>query len=178
MIGNFTACRAFLKRPRIEGGKDDDKRDSGGRTNEGIEQREYTAWCKLHGSPAGDVWDASEITLTEIYRVQYWNPYCDFLPKGVDLVFFDINVNQGQHFAVVSLQQALGIEADGHWGVVTAAAVKDIDVDGHPTAKMVIDSMTVQRIHRYHGTRNFNIDGKGWLYRADDCQKVAEAMVG
>ncbi|HEX8838259.1 MAG TPA: glycosyl hydrolase 108 family protein [Candidatus Acidoferrum sp.] len=161
-----------MQRPRIEGGKDDDPHDPGGRTNEGIEQREYDAWCRLHNTSSGDVWNASEPTLTEIYRVQYWNPYCDFMPKGVDLVFFDINVNQGQHFAVVSLQQALGIEADGHFGLVTAATVKDIKDPAD-----VVRSMTAQRIHRYHGTAGFPRYGDGWLYRAADCQKIAEGMI-
>lgn len=177
MIGNFGPCRAWLKQDGIEGGKDDDKRDPGGRTNEGIEQRECDAWCHLRNLPKIDVWDASEDMLTEIYRVQYWSPYCDYLPKGVDLVFFDVHVNQGQRVAVEFLQQALGIEADGHWGLVTAAHVKDIDAGGnYPTSKMVIDSITRQRIHRYRGTRNFDLYGHGWLSRADRCEVLGYTM--
>lgn len=180
--GNFPSCRAFLKQPGIEGGKDDDPRDPGGRTNEGIEQREFSAWLKLQKQPDADVWDASESALTTVYRVNYWNPFCEFIPKGVDLVFFDIHVNQGYHWAVVFLQQALGIPADGHYGVVTQAHVQDI-VDSAsagsdvPTAREVIESMTAQRIHRYRGLAEFNVYGKGWLNRAAACQKAALEML-
>lgn len=173
--GDFAACRAWL-RP-IEGLKDDDPDDPGGRTYEGITQREYTAWCRLHNSPPGDVWKASEATITSIYFASYWNPYCPLLPPGVALVFFDIDVNQGRDVAVTFLQQALKIPADGHWGVVTQSAVKDIN-QGGVTSRDVIDAMTTMRVHRYQGTRGFWKYGKGWLERAAECHDMAMKMAG
>lgn len=181
MIGNFLNCRAFLKRPRIEGGKIDDPEDPGGRTNEGIEQREYSSWLHLHNQPDVDVFNASEATLTEIFRVQYWSPYCDHLPLGVDLVYFDTSVVQGVSYAVTCLQHALQIETDGHFGLVTASACKSIglQVGSRPaiSAATVIAHMTAQRkMMRFRSTRKFARYGDGWLYRADDCQKVALLM--
>lgn len=173
MIGNFPNCRAFLKRPRIEGGKDDDPLDPGGRTNEGIEQREYTAWLHLHDQPDADVFRAPEVTLTEIYRVQYWNPFADHMPFGVDLVFFDTSVVQGGGYAISCLQRALQVEDDGHFGVITGSALKRLDSAG---ALSVVQHMTAQRRMRFRSTRGFRRFGDGWLYRADDCQKVATLM--
>lgn len=179
---DFAACRAWL-RP-IEGLKDNDPDDPGGKTYEGITQREYSAWCLLHGSPAADVFKASDATITTIYQAQYWNPYCGLLPPGVNLLFFDTNVNQGQSVAVAFLQRALGIIADSHWGVVTMAAVKGINRpgpnNGPPliTSKDVIAEMTAMRIHRYKGTKGYWKFGKGWLERADECQALALKMAG
>lgn len=168
---DFNACRAWL-RP-IEGLKSNDPDDPGGKTYEGIEQREYTAWLALHGQPPADVFKASDATITAIYLAQYWQPYCSLLPPGVNLVFFDTNVNQGQVVAVTFLQRALGIEADGHWGVVTMAAVKGIK-----QLVPVITDMTAMRVHRYKGTKGYWKFGKGWLERADECQALALKMAG
>lgn len=173
IASDFTACRAWLM--PIEGGY---TVDQGGPTQEGIEQREYDAWCKLNNSTSGPVKDASEATLTAIYKAQYWNPYCPFLPPGVNLVFFDTSVNQGPGIGVVFLQRSLGVEADGHFGVVTAAAVKAIGQPGGVSAKTVIDEMTDMRVHRYKGTRDFAIDGDGWLSRAAKCKATAYQMAG
>lgn len=174
---DFQACRDWLKQPGIEGGY---TVDQGGPTMEGIEQADYDAWLTLHGvkPPFPSVKDANEATLTAIYKSQYWNPYAPMLTPGVNLVFFDIDVNQGQGIAVVFLQQALKIEADGKFGVQTAAAAKNIGQPGGALAKDVIDVMTNLRIHRYHGTRGFAKDGAGWLNRARRCHDLAYKMAG
>jgi lysozyme family protein len=174
---DFAACRAWLKSPGIEGGK---SIDNGIPTNEGIEQIDFDAWCKLHGvlAPYPSVMTCTEATLTAIYKAQYWMPYCPFLAPGVNLVFFDTDVNQGGHIAVTFLQQALKIEADGKWGLQTAAAAKNINQPGGESAADVIKAMTALRIHRYKGTRHFDIDGKGWLSRAAKCQTLALQMAG
>jgi lysozyme family protein len=174
--GDFDACRAWI-RPE-EGLRSNDPDDPGGKTYEGIEQREYDAWLHLHGQPPADVYKASDTTITAIYLAQYWNPYCPVLPPGVALVFFDTNVNQGQSVAVTFLQRALRIEADGHFGVVTASAVKRINQPGGAASKAVIDSMTLQRISRYHGTKGFWKFGEGWLNRAKLCREEAYKMAG
>jgi lysozyme family protein len=173
--GDFNACRAWLV-PE-EGGLSDDPEDPGGRTFEGITQAEYDAWCRLHNQPPGDVAKATEATVTAIYQQQYWMPYCALLPPGVALVFFDTSVVQGQHIAVVFLQRSLGIEADGHFGLITAASVKDIN-NGGVRSRDVIIEMTSLRLSRFKGTKNFKRFGKGWLARADACQTLALKMAG
>lgn len=174
---DFQACRAWLKQPGIEGGY---SVDSGGPTMEGIEQADYDAWLHLHDvkPPYPSVKDANEATLTAIYQAQYWNPYCPLLPPGVNLLFFDTDVNQGAGIAVVFLQRSLKITADRKFGLQTASAVKFINQPGGATAKDVIDEMTLMRIHRYHGTHDYAKYGTGWLDRAARCKTLAYQMAG
>lgn len=174
---DFQACRDWLKSPGIEGSY---TVDQGGPTMEGIEQSDYDAWLQLRGQhpPYPSVKDAGEATLTAIYKAQYWNPFCPLLPPGVNLVFFDVDVNQGQSVAVLFLQRSLKIVADGKFGLQTAAAVKSINQPNGVAAKDVIDEMTALRIHRYHGTRGFAVDGAGWLSRAAKCKALAYKMAG
>jgi lysozyme family protein len=123
-----------------EGGNDDDPSDSGGRTSRGITQSEYDAWCKLNKSPSGDVWKASEPTIQAIYHNQYWQPYCDSLPAGIDYEFFDMSVNMGQREATVILQRTVGVASDGHFGVATMAAVR-----AQVNLKAFLDKLSTQR---------------------------------
>lgn len=171
---DFAACRAWLMTE--EGGYSVDPVP----TFEGIEQADYDGWLTLHGvkAPFPSVKNADEATITAIYKAQYWSPYCSFIPPGVNLVFFDTNVNQGQGIAVRFLQRSLKIVADDKFGVQTAAAVKSIGQPNGPTAQYVIDTMTALRVYRYHGTKDYAKYGEGWLKRAAACQKLAYQMAG
>jgi len=173
MLNNFDSCLAFVLRDDIEGGNDDDPQDSGGRTSRGITQREYNAYCRLHGSTAGDVWKAPADTIKAIYYHGYWQPYGDLIPKGLDLMFFDTAVNEGMGKSVTFLQHALGINADGHFGMVTADAVQHIS-----NVSNVLGSMAEQRRAHYHSLGKFKRFGKGWLARVDKCMAAAKVMVG
>jgi lysozyme family protein len=132
--------QAYAYVRQSEGGNDDDKSDSGGRTSRGITQSEYDAWCKLNKSPSGDVWKASEATIQAIYYNQYWQPYCDALPAGIDYEFFDMSVNMGPREATIILQRTIGVTADGHFGVTTMAAVRT-----QVNLKAFLDKLTTQR---------------------------------
>lgn len=173
--GNFLTCLAFVL--RWEGGKDDDPSDPGGRTFEGIEQREYDAWCKLKSLPKGDVWECPQVTVTDIYRASYWNPYCDLLPSGLDLMFFDTAVNEGPHEAIIFLQRALKVVDDGHYGVVTAAAMKAV-ID----TKGLVKTFAAERKAHYEllplHNRRLKKFLRGWLNRDADCVEVATKMAG
>lgn len=127
--GNFDKSFAFTLID--EKGNDDDPDDAGGRTSDGITQREYDAWCRIHQSPQGDVWQASMPTKQAIYYQQYWLPWCDKLPTGIDYLFFDMNVNSGYHEAALILQRCLGVADDGHIGIITlSAALNCADIPG------------------------------------------------
>lgn len=171
MRGNFDPCLRFVLKE--EGGNDDDPDDPGGRTSRGIEQREYTAFCKLHSLshyPA-DVFEAPQAVIEQIYQQQYWLPYCEMLPPGMDLVFFDTHVLEGLVPAVRFLQHAVHVEADGHLGLVTAAAVRGInDFVG------VVTDVTAQRKNAFRGMRKYWKYGKGWNARADACLTLAVSM--
>ena len=155
-----------------EGGNDDDPRDHGGRTSRGITQREYDAWCHLNGKVAGDVWKASQTEIGSIYRSQYWEPYCNSLPNGLDYCFFDISVNCGRSQAVKTFQKALGVPADGMMGQITLAAINKADrID-------LIHKVSDERRYFYRHLGQFAIYGKGWLSRVDHCEKQALAISG
>lgn len=154
-----------------EGGNDDDPDDPGGRTSRGITQREYNAWCHLHGKPAGDVWKASEDDVKAIYHQQYWMPYGDQLPAGADCIFFDTAVVQGPGAAATLLQQALGVHVDGRIGVITLAAANS------QNAQEIITKFTAARVNRFRHTRQAWKYLKGWLNRAYGCQKIALSLL-
>jgi lysozyme family protein len=130
-----------------EKGNNDDPRDRGGRTSDGITQKEYNAWCALHHSPSGDVWNASMDTKKAIYFQQYWQPFCDKLPTAIDYLFFDMNVNHGTHQAALILQRALNgdVVADGMVGIVTLQAARD-----YPNKKHLIDRICDDHLRVYH----------------------------
>ena len=153
-----------------EGGNDDDPADHGGRTSRGITQREYTAWRESHGQDTADVWAATNAEIDAIYRAQYWNPWCDSLPIGVDYLFFDMAVNAGPHRAVILLQRALGVRDDGHIGLITLSAIEKAD----PIA--LIEKFTEAKRAFYRSLHQVRFL-KGWLNRCDHVQSVATKMV-
>lgn len=154
-----------------EGGNDDDPADHGGRTSRGITQREYTAWRALKGQPFADVWKATTAEITAIYHDEYWNPYCDGFPVGVDYLYFDMAVNAGPRRASILLQRALGVADDGRIGPITRSAITKAD----PT-KLVSNYTAAKRafyisLHQPKFT-------KGWLNRCNHVQAIATAMLG
>ena len=158
-----------------EGGNDDDPADRAGRTSRGITQREYDAWCHLHGSPTGDVWRATDDTIRQIYYQQYWLPHCDPLPRGLDYVYFDMAVNMGPTQATIILQRALNVADDGHFGVITMNAALRANV------ALVIEKIHDLKIAFYKeiererpANRKFD---RGWMSRVAHVQKGAEAML-
>ena len=166
--GNFPACLALVLKD--EGGNDDDPADHGGRTSRGITQREYDAWRAENGQPARDVWSADQAEIEAIYRDEYWQPWCDLLPVGIDYLYFDMAVNAGPHQATVLLQRALGVTDDGRIGPVTRGAIKGAN--------------PVTLIHDYSDAKRkfyFSLDQprftRGWLNRTDHVEKAALAML-
>jgi lysozyme family protein len=154
-----------------EGGNNDDPRDRGGRTSRGITQREYDAWCHLNGRPFSDVWVATDEDIKTIYKDQYWNPYCDFMPSGVDYVFFDISVNSGRTRAVQQFQKALEINVDGMMGQITRQSILTVD------PSELINRVSDINRNYYKHLEQFPIYGKGWLHRADHRQQGALSLV-
>jgi len=155
-----------------EGGNDDDPEDPGGRTSRGIIQREYTAWRELQGEASKDVWTASEDEILDIYRVQYWSPYGDLMPRGADYQFFDMNVNHGLHNATTILQRSLGVNPDGHVGVVTLAALRKAD------PKVLVPRITKERAQFYRSLAKFWRFGRGWISRDLQVEKNALQLLG
>src|ERR1700726_1113750 len=98
-----------------EGGYSNDAHDPGGMTMLGIIQKEYDLKRRQWGLPTQWVKNISKDEMRTIYFTDYWMPDCPQLPAGLDLEFFDLNVNGGSHRAVITLQQALFIHDDGEF---------------------------------------------------------------
>jgi len=170
MSDRFAACLPFVLQQ--EGGNDDDPRDPGGRTSRGIIQREYNAYRKRKGLAPADVWKASDAEIAEIYRTQYWEPYCPQMPAGVDLSFFDNAVNEGPYRAAVLLQRALGVRDDGRIGPVTLNAIDEAD------PKLLINNYASRRLAFYRSLATFKYFSKGWTARTEECRAASLRMLG
>lgn len=169
MIDNFKNCLPVTLRE--EGGNDDDPHDHGGRTSRGVTQREYDAYRHLKNEPPGDVWQASQQEVNDIYESQYWKPYCDLLPAGLDLCFFDFSVNAGRQQAVKSLQRVVGVPVDGMFGLRTKQAVERF-----PDLGRLIHAYCDARRSFYKVLAQFPRYGRGWLARTARIEKAALTM--
>lgn len=167
-VDNFSASLAAVLKD--EGGNDDDPQDHGGRTSRGITQREFDSWRLRQGLPTLDVWDASAAEIRSIYYDEYWEPWCDDFPIGIDYLFFDMRVNAGTHRAIILLQRALGVAQDGHIGPITLKAVSI----AQPLTLIANYSEIKRAFYRSLGQARFL---HGWLNRVDHVESIATAMV-
>lgn len=167
---NFKRCLALILQE--EGGNDDDPRDPGGRTSRGIIQSEWNIYRRSHPGMPTDVWKAPQSAVNDIYKQQYWNPYCDDLPSGIDLLFFNASVNSGRQQAVKELQRAVGgVSVDGMMGIETINAV-----NAPQDYRILIHGMTAQRRAFYQRLKTFKTFGKGWMARTQRMEIAAEGM--
>ena len=171
MDNNFELSLKYVLQD--EGGNSDDPRDPGGRTSRGITQREYDSWCRLNNKTGGDVWNATDDEVRTIYHDQYWLPYCDGIPAGLDYLFFDISVNCGRTQAVKTFQRALGnVEVDGMFGQITKDGIASAD------PAQLIAAISEQRRAFYSHLKGYSIYGKGWCNRVDRSEVRAHTMIG
>jgi lysozyme family protein len=153
-----------------------DAHDPGGMTMEGIIQREYDLKRRQWGLPTQPVRNISKDEERTIYYTDYWQPYCPLLPAGLDLEFFDLDVNGGQHRAVVTLQRALGVTDDGQFGNQTDAAVRDVVAQGSDGVDRLIEAFKVFREKFYESLSTFRYFGKDWIRRSEEIDAEGEAM--
>jgi lysozyme family protein len=168
MFGSFPACLHFTLRE--EGGNVDDPEDPGGRTSRGVTQKVYNAYRGEHPHLHPDVFEAPQAAIEAIYREQYWKPYGDQLPAGLDLIFFDYSVNSGRQQAVKTLQRALGVNPDGMFGIITRDAIDAADIPA------LIRAYCEGRRTFFRGLAKFPRYGKNWLGRTTRCEAAALSM--
>ncbi len=168
MISNWKPSLAAVL--KSEGGNDDDPADHGGRTSRGITQREYDAWRREKGHSTLDVWKAPQSDIEAIYHDEYWEPYCDDMPVGLDYLFFNTRVLAGPHRAAILLQQALGLTADGRIGPLTREAYRSADDAATVTRYSVASAAFYKSLHQPRFT-------KGWLNRVAQVKATALAMI-
>lgn len=150
---------------------DNDPQDPGGATQCGITHIDYTDYCEANGLPDGNVQQMGEAIGMTIYYTKYWLPFCVKLPPGLDLFFFDTNVNMGQRRAVMLLQASIGVTADGGWGPITQAAV-----DAITDVVAVITDEEGRRAATYRSFRTFARFGEDWIRRDDEIGQEAITM--
>jgi lysozyme family protein len=154
-----------------EGGNDDDPNDPGGRTSRGIIQREYNAYCKRKRKPLRDVWQATDAEVDEIYHDSYWLPWGPRLPSGVDLMWFNMGVNAGPTRSTILLQRALGVNDDGHIGIVTIGAIEDANpID-------LVKKFANECRKYYRSLRTYRYFGKGWMNRTAHIEAKALRLI-
>lgn len=155
-----------------EGGKVDDPRDPGGRTNQGIIQRVYDSYRRGAGKSLQDVYKMTNTERDAIYRAQYWDAVRgNELPAGVDFVVFDGAVNSGPSQSIKWLQRALGVNADGHIGMVTLDALSNFDGD----YEGLVDAIVDRRESFLRALKTFKTFGKGWINRTTNVRKLGKA---
>ena len=152
MKDNFPACLAFTL--QFEGGFVDNPRDPGGATSLGVTQRTLAAW-RHKPVTISDVRNLGTNEAGQIYRALYWDHAGgDALPKGVDLMAFDIAVNMGTARAETWLAQTVTLG--------TSARIARLDA---------------LRCGFWRALRTFPVFGKGWLRRETACLALARKMI-
>lgn len=105
-----------------EGGFSDHPADPGGATFRGVTQATFDAYLQKNGRASRPVASITENELRMIF-LQYWlDANCQELPERLATCVFDAAVNMGPSQAVLLLQRALWVEADGTPGPKTTAA--------------------------------------------------------
>lgn len=169
MKSNWAAAMAVEL--RFEGGKVDDPRDPGGRTNEGVTQRVYSAYRKKLGLIVRDVYLMEPTERDQIYKEQYgWKIAFDQLPPGLDLVILDGAINSGVTQSVKWVQRCLGLTADGQMGDVTLAAVTN-----HPDHDALIAAICERRMAFLRALKHWPTYKKGWTSRVAQLKAKGQA---
>jgi lysozyme family protein len=154
-----------------EGGKDDDPVDPGGRTNQGVIQREFSAWLLRNGKQPRDVFTMTDAERDAIYYQNYGAKiHFDELPPGVDLVMLDGAINSGVSQSIKWCQRALNIYADGVLGVVTLQRIQD-----HPDHDQLIAGILFRRRAFLRSLKTFWHFGNGWMARVNNLERVGQA---
>lgn len=167
MQQNFQAALARIL--VYEGGKVNNPKDPGGKTNFGITQTTYNAWKRSLGQTEADVYNITSAEVATIYKDEYWNRIeGDKLPSGLDLAVFDSAVNSGVGTAARWLQATLGTEIDGVIGSKTLAALTTSNTEN------VINEMLQRRLGALQRLTTWSTFGKGWEARISNLEKIAD----
>jgi lysozyme family protein len=162
----------YVRAREYERGHDDDPRDPGGRTAEGITQREYDVWRAKHGLPKQDVFNISEDEVRIFYKLYWDRVRGDELPAGIDFVAAEGSLNSGPSQSAKWLQRALKMNnVDGEIGPATiAAANADTDND------LIVADYCARRLAFMKGLKTWGHFGKGWSARVANSLKCGQAL--
>ena len=168
MKDNFEQCLALVLKE--EGGYVNDPRDPGGRTNHGVTQKTWESWV---GHPVTEA-DMKNLTIADVsplYKANYWDKINgDSLPLGIDYATFDMAVNSGVSRAAKTLQQVLGVGADGKIGQATINACEAAN------AREVATGVCEARLAFLQSLPTYDTFGRGWANRVASVEKTAFDM--
>lgn len=158
-----------------EGGKVDDPRDPGGRTNQGVTQKVFNTYLASIGKKPRDVYTMVDAERDAIYRRRYWDEIAgDTLPPGIGFVVFDGAVNSGVMQSVKWLQRALGDrytgKVDGVIGMGTLQAIKT-----HPDHDKLVAAICDRRMGFLKSLKTWARYGKGWSVRVSNVKATGQA---
>lgn len=157
-----------------EGGYVDDPQDHGGATNHGVTQGAYDVFRDRMENPRRAVSLITTAEVSRLYLEDYWTPgHCDDLPLKLAVTHFDWCVNHGVPGALKTLQQTVGVSADGVWGPATATAVAESPSAAYYTY------INARRTWYTDYTQSRPDQAKfapGWMKRCDQLQKYVEAL--
>jgi lysozyme family protein len=142
---------AFNRLMDSEGGYVNDSADPGGETRWGISKRSY---------PAEDIKNLTRERAAAIYQRDFWEVLGDDVHPAVKFQVFDFAVNSGIQTAIRKLQAAIGVADDGHWGPVSAARLKEMDVSD------VLMRYVAERLDFWRRLSTWPRFGAGWAGRA------------
>lgn len=170
MQDNFEQCLALVL--KHEGGFVNHPKDPGGMTNLGVTKKVWEEWV---GHPVDEaaMRALGPSDVAPLYKKNYWDKIKgDQLPIGVDYACFDLAVNSGVGRAAKTLQQAVGVSADGVIGPATLDAVEA--ANPRDLATEICDI----RLKFLQSLPIFATFGKGWTRRVSEVEETAFKMVG
>ena len=168
MKDNFEQCLALVL--KSEGGYSDNPKDPGGRTNLGVTQK---VWEEYIGHPVteAEMRALGPQDVAPLYKANYWDKISgDSLPLGIDYATFDMAVNSGVGRAAKTLQQVLGVGADGQIGQATISACEAAN------AREVATGVCEARLAFLQSLPTYGTFGRGWANRVAAVEKAAFDM--
>lgn len=136
---------------------ENDPSDNGGATKFGIDARSH---------PGLDIKNLTIEDAKEIYRREYNQSFASRLPYPFNFEAFDATVNTGENRSTKIFQKALGVTADGIWGVQSMAAFINQE---HTNPRLFSDAIA-ERNAFYRSIAHGKLSKylKGWLNRTAD----------
>lgn len=173
----MTFKEALVFTLKWEGGISNHPKDTGGLTNMGILQTEYTAWLAEKGRPNKSVRDITRQEMEQIYTEYYWKPIrAQYVTDPLAQVLFDTAVNLGVGGCTRRLQIALGVKATGQWTQDISDRIHKVD-----QLKVALEICRLRIAKRYERIRKRDdqkVFLKGWLNRDYALIKEAKRLAG
>lgn len=169
-LNNYPSCLQVVW--QFDGIKDDEAPGENFVTTYGITAGTW-AQAVDEGIIAKPQSDCTPDDAKAILKALYWDKVeCDNLPLGVDLMAFNMAMLGGVEPAIRSLQQAIGVEADGIIGPQTRRAVRALT----PPALSTIGSQFIFDMRHLRALDNWTEFEDGWTRRENTMSALAHTM--